>query len=52
MNGDVKKLLCVETCNEQALSITDMDENPDNNIHRLNDKILVKEFVWEKLKHE
>ncbi len=52
MDGEKKKLLCVETCKEQALSVTDIDENPDENIHRLNDKVLVKEFIWEKLKYE
>ncbi|HUX58485.1 MAG TPA: 4Fe-4S dicluster domain-containing protein [Bacteroidales bacterium] len=52
LNGEVKKLLCVETCKEHALTITEKDENPDENIHRLNDKVLVKEFIWEKLKHE
>ncbi len=52
LNGNFKKLLCVETCKEQALTITDKDETPNENIHRLNDKILVKEYIWEKLKHE
>ena len=52
LNGDVKKLLCVETCKEQALTLTDIDENPDENIHKLNDKVLVKEYIWEILKHE
>jgi Fe-S-cluster-containing hydrogenase component 2 len=52
LNGDVKKLLCVETCKKNALTITDEDEDPEKNIHRLNDKVLVKEFLWENLKHE
>ncbi len=52
LNGNVTKLLCVETCSENALTITEMDENPANYIHRLNDKVLVKEVTWEKLKHE
>jgi hypothetical protein len=42
----------VETCKEQALEITEADENPEENIYRLNDRVLVKEYIWEKLKHE
>ncbi len=52
MNGNFKSLLCVETCKEKALTITEADEKPDDNIYMLNDKVLVKEFIWEKLKHE
>ena len=52
LKGEEKKLLCAETCKEKAVKITDINENPDENIHRLNDKILVKEIIWEKLKHE
>ena len=52
LNGGAKLLLCVETCKEQALILTERTENPDENIHRLNDKVLVKEHIWESLKHE
>jgi Fe-S-cluster-containing hydrogenase component 2 len=52
LNGEVKTLLCVETCKEQALEITEADQNPAKNIYSLNDRVLVKEFIWEKLKHE
>jgi formate dehydrogenase iron-sulfur subunit len=52
LNGNDKTPLCIETCREQALTLTDSDENPGENIHRLNDRVLVKEFTWEKMKHE
>jgi len=52
LNNEVKKLRCVETCKQQALTITCSDENPEENIHRLADNVLVKEIIWEKLKHE
>ncbi len=51
LNGNSGRVLCVETCREDALIITNSDEDPANNIYRLNDKVLVKELIWEKLKH-
>ncbi|MBM3421353.1 MAG: ferredoxin [Bacteroidetes bacterium] len=52
MNGKPVKLLCVDTCPEQALSVAEADEDPAADLHRLNDKVLVREIIWEKLKHE
>ncbi len=49
LNGDVNELLCVNTCPEEALTITDMDEDPENNIFQINDKVLVKDYKWENL---
>ncbi|MFO7852045.1 MAG: 4Fe-4S dicluster domain-containing protein [Bacteroidota bacterium] len=52
MNDHPVKLLCIETCPENALSLEDIDEDPEQNLHKLNDKVLVREIIWEKLKHE
>ncbi len=32
---------------DDIVSIVDMDEDPKQNIYKLNDKILVKEYIWE-----
>ena len=47
LNGDVKDLLCVRTCPENALMLTDRDENPAENIYQINDKVLVRDYKWE-----
>jgi len=52
MDGHDVKLLCIETCPEKALSLEEIEEDPEQNLHRLNDKVLVREIIWEKLKHE
>lgn len=49
LNGEVNELLCVKTCPEGALMLTDMDENPEENIYQINDKVLVRDYKWEKL---
>lgn len=46
------KLLCIETCPAKALTLEDIDEDPGQNLHKMNDKVLVREIIWEKLKHE
>jgi Fe-S-cluster-containing hydrogenase component 2 len=35
-----------------AVKFVDMDENPEENIHKLNDRVLIKEIPYEKLKHQ
>ena len=45
-------LECIDTCPEKAISLTDMEENEKENIFALNDRILIKDYTWEKLKHE
>ncbi len=32
---------------DDIVKIVDADEDPDENIYKLNDKILVKEYIWE-----
>lgn len=52
MNGSDVKLLCVESCPNKALTLIDSDEESGQNLHKLNEKILVREIIWDKLKHE
>lgn len=52
LNGSQVKLLCVETCPEKALALEEAEEDPAGNLHKLNEKVLVREILWEKLKHE
>ena len=52
LNDEVKSLLCIDSCREQAIILTGMDDNRSRDIHRLNDKVLVKEFTWEKLRND
>ena len=42
-------LKCMETAPEGAISIVDTEADEDEHIYELNDKVLVKEFVWEKM---
>ena len=49
LNGEINELLCVESCPENALKITDMEEDPENNLFRVHEKVLVKDYKWEKL---
>ena len=32
---------------DDIVSIVDIDEDPKQNIYKLNDRILVKEYIWE-----
>jgi len=43
-------LKCQETCPKGAIRLVDMEENAAENIYRINDRLLVKELTWEKLK--
>ena len=36
----------IEACPEGTVSVVDTDENPSENIYRLNDKILIREFLY------
>ncbi len=49
LNGDVKELLCVKTCPVEALSLTDREEDPEEHIYQINDKVLVRDYKWENL---
>ena len=42
-------LRCIETCPKSALSLTDEEPDEKRHIHRLNEKVLVKEYSWETL---
>ena len=49
-SNETTNLECINTCPENAISLVDMEENTDENIHKLNDNILVKEYTWDKLR--
>jgi len=36
----------IKVCPEGTVTITDMDEAPDKNIYRLNEKVLIKDFLY------
>jgi Fe-S-cluster-containing hydrogenase component 2 len=36
----------IKACPTGAISLVDMDENPEEKIYKLNDRILVKENIW------
>jgi Fe-S-cluster-containing hydrogenase component 2 len=36
----------INKCPEGTVSLTDNDESPENNIYRLNDKVLIKEYLY------
>ena len=43
-------LRCMETCPKHALTFTEKEPDESKYIFELNDKVLVKEYPWEKLK--
>ncbi|MFP4489290.1 MAG: 4Fe-4S dicluster domain-containing protein [Bacteroidales bacterium] len=52
MNGSNVKLLCIESCPNEALAVEDSDEDPGQHLHKLNEKVLVRDILWDNLKHE
>ena len=52
LDENTKSLACIDSCCEKALSLVDMEENSKENIYALNERVLVRELTWEKLKHE
>ncbi|MCK4662017.1 MAG: 4Fe-4S binding protein [Bacteroidales bacterium] len=36
----------IKACPAGAVTLVDMDENPEENIYKLNDRVLVKENIW------
>jgi Fe-S-cluster-containing hydrogenase component 2 len=42
--NDLKKFIA--KCPEGTVSLTDNDESPKDNIYRLNDKVLIKEYLY------
>lgn len=51
-DDNTKTLKCIETCPENAISLTEMKEDENEHIYALNEFVLVKEYRWEELKHE
>jgi ferredoxin len=49
LNGDLIDLLCIKTCPENALMLTDREEDPAENIYQINDRLLVMDYKWEKM---
>jgi Fe-S-cluster-containing dehydrogenase component len=49
-DDDTRELLCMKTAPAGAITFTEMEEKPEENIFKLNDKILVKEIRWEDVK--
>ena len=48
-DDNTDELECMKTAPEGAITFTDANEDENENIFKLTDKILVKEFVWDKL---
>ena len=49
LNETTDQLLCIKTCPEEALVITEQEENPEEYIFKINDKVLVRDYKWERL---
>jgi Fe-S-cluster-containing dehydrogenase component len=49
-NDESKPLKCMKTAPKGAVVFSDMEANETDHIYALNDKILVKEFIWDDLK--
>lgn len=45
-----ESLRCIDTCLKGALSFTDQQADEEKYIFELDDRVLVKEFAWEKIK--
>jgi len=44
-----KSLICMETAPEGAVTFTEMKADEEQHIYQLNDRILVKEIIWDEL---
>jgi len=42
-------LRCIDTCPKHALAFTDEEPDEKKHIHALNEKVLVKEYTWDKI---
>ncbi|MDP2423264.1 MAG: 4Fe-4S dicluster domain-containing protein [Bacteroidales bacterium] len=49
-NELTKSLKCIDTCPKGALSFTEFVPDDKKHILELNERVLVKEYAWEKLK--
>lgn len=43
-------LRCIDTCPKGALSFTDLEPDEDHDLYLLDDRVLVREYAWEKIK--
>jgi len=48
-NDDTNSLLCMETAPEGAVTFTEMEADEEQKIYKLNERILVKEIIWDEL---
>jgi Fe-S-cluster-containing hydrogenase component 2 len=48
-NNDVQRF--INSCPEGTVTVTDAEESPEKNIYRLNDKVLVKDYLYSPEKH-
>jgi len=46
LNDKEELELFIKACPPGVVSLTDSDESPEENIYRLNDKILIKEYLY------
>jgi len=49
-DDDSKPLKCMKTAPEGAIEFTDEEPDDTKNIYLLNEKVLIREFIWEELK--
>lgn len=46
LNDENELKLFMESCPEGTVSLTDEDESPENNIYKLNDRVLIKDYLY------
>jgi len=51
LDDDTPQLLCQQTCPKGAVRLVDEEENPAGHIHKINDRLLVREYTWDQLKN-
>jgi len=49
-DDDTDTLKCIDTCPKDAVKFTNEEPDEEKNIFELNEKVLVKEYAWEKIK--
>jgi len=47
---DSQPMKCMKTAPEGAITFTEQEPNEAEHIYKLNDRVLIKEFVWDELK--
>jgi len=51
LNDESELLKFVAACPPGTVTVTDEEEAPEKNIYRLNEKVLIKEYLYTTLKH-